>query len=123
VLVVLILIGLMAGVALPRLFSIAQRFEIASQREALLGEIDTLGYRAYTTGKTIALGAVPGSASYASPVSVPAGWRIEVVQPIRYSFTGICSGGEFTLIDPDGSREEYLLTGPRCKPGSTKSTL
>ncbi|MEI6599793.1 MAG: prepilin-type N-terminal cleavage/methylation domain-containing protein [Comamonadaceae bacterium] len=118
VLVVLVLVGLMAGVALPRLFAIAQRFELASQRDALLGEIDALGYRAYVSGKPITLGepAMATALATVSPIVVPAGWRLEVAQPIQYGFNGICGGGTLSLMSPDGGRQQYVLAPPRCKP-------
>ncbi len=116
ILVVLVIIGLLAGVALPRLYVISQRYEIAAQRQNLLTEISSLGYRAYNGGRPLEL-ASPFSASTA-PISIPAGWRIETQQPIRYSFNGICSGGKITLLGPDASREELQLTPPLCKPAS-----
>ena len=116
VLVVLVLVGLMAGVALPRLFTIAQRFEMASQRDALLSEIDALGYRAYVSGNPITLGEPATAAATAPPVAVPPGWRLETPQPIQYGFNGICSGGALSLLGPDGVRQQYVLAPPRCKP-------
>jgi general secretion pathway protein G len=117
ILVVLVIIGLMAGVALPRLFAIAHRFEIAAQRKSLILEIGNLGYRAYTSGQAIMLntatvGAIP---ALNSPLALPPGWRLELPKPISYSFNGICSGGQITLVSPDEFREEFQLTAPLCK--------
>ena len=136
ILVVLVIIGLIAGVALPRLYVISVRYEIAAQRSSLLTDIGNLGYRAYTTGKGVELGSPTGTAGTAAnpgnagnaaiaaaaavaqggPVKVPAGWRVEVPQPIRYSFNGICSGGKITLVGPDEFREVFQLQAPLCKP-------
>jgi len=58
ILVVLVIIGLLAGVALPRLYAISQRYEIAAQRQNLLTEISSLGYRAYGSGQPIELNSV-----------------------------------------------------------------
>ena len=44
VLVVLVLVGLVAGVALPRLLAISQRFEAAASKKQVLAEIAGLGY-------------------------------------------------------------------------------
>ena len=114
VLVVLVIVGLLAGVALPRLFLISQRYAIASERDSLLTEIGNLGYSAYSAGRALELAASADPKDYA--VKVPAGWRVEVPKPIRYGFNGICSGGTMVLQAPDGAREKYQLTAPACKP-------
>ncbi|HUX23133.1 MAG TPA: type II secretion system protein [Burkholderiales bacterium] len=119
ILVVLVIIGLIAGVATPRLYAISQRYEIAAQRKNLLVEIDSLGYRAYSSGQPVELGSMTAAAKSAA-VKVPPGWRIEADRPIRYSFDGICSGGKITLVGPDGFREDLQLTPPLCKIAADK---
>lgn len=118
ILVVLVIIGLLAGVALPRLHAISQRYEIAAQRENLLTEIGNLGYRAYSSGQSAELASLTTATAMAksAPINIPHGWRIETRQPIRYSFNGICSGGKIALIGPDEFREELQLLPPLCKP-------
>lgn len=120
ILVVLVLVGLLAGVALPSMHAISQRYEIAAQRETILTEISTLGYRAYNSGQATELAPLAASAARNSPVSIPPGWRIEAPKPIRYSFNGICSGGKITLIGPDEFREKLQLNPPLCKPATDK---
>jgi len=116
ILVVLVIIGLLAGVALPRLYAISKRYEIAAQRTSLLMEIGNLGYRSYSSGQPAELVSLAASTVIIAPLNMPHGWRIETRQPIRYSFNGICSGGKITLIGPDGFREELQLIPPLCKP-------
>jgi len=118
ILVVLVIIGLLAGVALPRLYAISQRYEIAAQRASLLTEMGNLGYRAYNSGQPTELISLPAAKS--APIQVPYGWKIDVPQPIRYGFNGVCSGGKITLIGPDGSREAMQLNSPLCKPVAAK---
>ena len=126
ILVVLVIIGLIAGVALPRLYAISQRFELAAQRATLLTDISNLGYRAYTSGQAaeiVSAAGTPPTAAQTPPgqaprLKIPAGWRIEAAQAIRYSFNGICSGGSLTLVHPDDSREVLALQAPLCKPPS-----
>lgn len=120
ILVVLVIIGLLAGVALPRLHAISQRYEIAAQRETILTEIGILGYRAYNSGQAAELTSLAAPAAKSAPISIPHGWRIEAQQPIRYSFNGICSGGKITLVGPDEFREELQLNPPLCKPATVK---
>ncbi|MDP2829642.1 MAG: type II secretion system protein [Sulfuricellaceae bacterium] len=120
ILVVLVIIGLLAGVALPRLHAISQRYEIAAQRASLLTEIGNMGYLAYNSGQPAELTSLPAPAAKDAPIRIPQGWRIETRQPIRYSFNGICSGGKITLVWPDEYREELQLTPPLCKPATGK---
>jgi len=121
ILVVLVIIGLLAGVALPRLYAISKRYEIAAQRASLLTEIGNLGYLAYTSGQSVVLTSLPSAASTNAPVNLPQGWRVELDQPIRYNFNGICSGGIMTLIEPEGFRENFQLVLPLCKPANIAS--
>lgn len=122
ILVVLVIIGLLAGVALPRLYDLARRFEAAAQKNNLLTGIGNLSYSAYQTGQALQLGAKSGAPSSdpavaaASVLNIPSGWHIEAPQPINYSFNGICSGGRLTLHGPDGYREQFILAPPLCRP-------
>lgn len=120
ILVVMVIIGFLAGVALPRMYAIAQRYDIAAQRSSLLSEISTLGYRAYNSGQPVELVSLAGPGASDAPIHLPPGWRIEAKQPIRYSFNGLCSGGKLALIAPDGWREEIELVPPLCKPMTGK---
>lgn len=118
ILVVLVIIGLLAGIALPRLAGLAVQFELAAQRKTLLLDIGNLSYRAHSSGQSLVLNSLPAAGSSASPeaaLNLPNGWRIEASTPIHYSFNGICSGGKITLISPDELREEFQLSPPLCK--------
>ena len=123
ILVVMVVIGLLAGVAVPRLYDLSHRFEIASQRDNLVLAIGNIGYRAYQTGQPLRLNSTGGTASNGAEaaVSLPPGWQIELVKPIDYSFNGICSGGSITLHGPDGYLEQLVLTAPLCQtvPGAS----
>lgn len=119
ILVVLVIIGLLAGVAMPRLFAISQRYEIAAQRASLLTEIGNLSYRAYSSGHAFELATLTLSTPN-SPIKLPSAWRIETKQTIHYNFNGICNGGRISLIDPEGIREELILVAPQCKPVSKR---
>ncbi len=116
ILVVLVIIGLIAGVALPRLLLISERFELAAQRSSALSALSGLGYRAYSSGKPLELTGTSDPANPVSVVDLPAGWRIETPAPIRYSFTGVCGGGTLTLVGPSAYREAFELLAPACKP-------
>ena len=117
ILVVLVIIGLMAGVALPRLYAVSQRYQISGERESLLTDIGNLGYRAYSSGQAIELTTLPAPAnSGVAPINLPLGWRLEATPSIRYNFNGICSGGTISLQGPDASRQTLQLQPPLCQP-------
>lgn len=120
ILVVMVIIGLLAGVAIPRLYVMAQRYEIAAQRQNLLEDIGNLGYRAYNKGQSFNLVSQSELPSAEDLISIPAGWKFEVSKPINYNFNGICGGGRLMLTAPDGSLEAYKLLPPLCKPEYTE---
>lgn len=117
ILVVLTIIGLLAGVALPQLQNMAASVEISNQRTAIKSAIEGLGYQAYVSGKPLVLseaalatkGAVPDQ-----PLQIPAGWQLQVSQPISYAINGVCGGGRISIIDPHHIRETFLLKPPKC---------
>jgi len=118
ILVVLTLVGLSAGIALPQFFAMAKRVELNAQRANLITEIDNLGYLAYSTGQATTLDTSNQSGKSQPinplPVKPPPGWQLQTTAPIVYTFNGICQGGTLTLISPDGNREVFQLTSPTC---------
>lgn len=120
ILVVLVLAGLLAGIVLPRFQDIAASLEVANQRKDLHITLEGLGYQAYTSGKPITLSGTyprhePASALPVDPpVSLPAGWRLEVKAPVQFAVTGVCSGGRLSLSAPDRSAETFQMKSPRC---------
>jgi type II secretory pathway pseudopilin PulG len=123
--VVLLIVGLLAGIAIPNLQHLYNSVERDAQREAALGAITGLAYRAYVTGQPITLAQgrtdsrtlnqTEPEGELALDESVfPTGWQIDLPAPIAFNFLGLCSGGKFKLIAPDGAEESFLLKGPRC---------
>ena len=55
VLIVLVVVGLIAGISLPRLSAIYSSLDIAGQRSLIRDQIEGLGYRAYIGGRPIVL--------------------------------------------------------------------
>ena len=117
-LVVLAIVGFLAGVALPQLQNMAASVEISNQRTAIKSAIEGLGYRAYVAGKPIVLtGAAPGveSSMPDQPLKIPAGWQLRISQPILYAINGVCGGGRVSIIDPRHTWETFLLKPPQCR--------
>ena len=114
ILVVLVIAGLLAGIALPRLQSLARSMELSGQRKEIASQVEGLGYRAYTEGRALRLTALPDAKSEL-PVQLPEGWRIVVAEPIEYGVNGACRGGKLTLVYPDETRQGYELRPPMCR--------
>jgi prepilin-type N-terminal cleavage/methylation domain-containing protein len=125
VLVVMLILGLLVGIAIPNLQHMYNTVERDAQREAAVGAVTGLAYRAYVTGHPITLAKGPSDAralkrliadseTASDEGEFPKGWQIDLVDPIEYNFLGLCSGGRLKLIAPDGGEEAFLLKGPRC---------
>lgn len=114
ILVVLVILGFVAGLALPGLQKMMQSARLASERTFILGELGNLGYRAYITGRPIILGESRQEGG-APPFDLPEGWRLILLKPISYRFNGLCSGGSVTLVSPDDRQETLSLSAPRCQ--------
>lgn len=118
ILVVLVITGLLAGIAFPRLQQLVRSMEMSGQRENILSELEGLGYHAYANGKPIHLTSLPDPEAEKSSepaLHLPAGWRLDVAQAIEYAYNGVCSGGKITLIAPDKATETFRLTPPLCR--------
>lgn len=117
ILVVLTIVGLLAGVALPQLQNMAASMEISNQETDIKLAIEGLGYQAYLSGKPIVLANAAGAEVGKSdlPLQIPAGWQLQIPQPIRYAINGVCGGGSISLIDPRHIRETFLLKPPQCR--------
>ena len=117
-LVVLFLVGLLTAVVLPGMERMMRSAQHKTERDAIIGRLEELGYEAFLTGKAIALSSSPTGASAAGanyPIKMPEGWRLSVASPVVYGFNGICGGGEVVLIAPDQTQEKFALRAPLCK--------
>ena len=117
ILVVLVIVGILAGIALPRLSAIYASVENAGRRSAIHDQIEGLGYMAYASGKSIVLESSIENGGQAKdyPLQLPIGWRVELPKPVRYSAQGFCGGGRLVINDPDGGRLAFRLAPPLCR--------
>jgi prepilin-type N-terminal cleavage/methylation domain-containing protein len=123
-LVVMLIIGLLAGVAVPNVQRLYSSVARDAQREAAIGYLTGLSYRAYVTGNPVTLAKGRGGApQIADGQAFPAGWQVDIAEPIVFNFLGICSGGKGKLIAPDGAEEPFVLKGPRCEAMLPPETL
>ena len=117
-LVVMAVVGLLAGLIAPNLEKLLGSVDRATRRDGLAADIAGLSYRAYTLGEAFELkdDGLSRLMKDGNPILVvPAGWRVLVQPPIRFGFNGVCSGGVVTLVAPDGFREPLRLRAPDCQ--------
>ncbi len=112
-LVVLALIGVMAGLALPNFSRFLESFTNSSRWSAIEREIADLPYQVFSAG--VALRFDANSATQRLP-AIPSDWRVEVSAPILYRESGWCEGGRLAIVSAAGERRDYLLVAPACSP-------
>lgn len=116
-LVVLVLISLLTGLALPYLAKWYASLAMAYTRADVLARLGSLGYQAYQQGRDFTLTHYPlveGATSI--PLELPPGWQLYTDAPIRYYGNGLCEGGTVHLFYGH-QQEEYTvqLEPPFCQ--------
>ncbi len=120
VLVTLAIIGLIVSLATVSLSSSLESARFSSTAKAAAAEVRTLRARALLRGQSAVIitdtSAEP-SASIANVwrVSLPEDWRTEG-SAIGITPSGMCLGGEITIISPKGRRAIYAFAPPDCLP-------
>jgi prepilin-type N-terminal cleavage/methylation domain-containing protein len=98
-LIVLLLMSLMAGLVAPRVLAqLAGAEQRAAFRQAR-DVVDRLPLQAFARGEALEISTDQLMASE----GWPAGWRVSLTAPLRYSPNGIASGGELLLRGPSGA--------------------
>jgi prepilin-type N-terminal cleavage/methylation domain-containing protein len=128
-LLVMVLLGFLASLALPRLDQLYLRFVFWLDQDRIEREIASLSGRAYLEGKALRLATwptLPASANapaerrpdleIGEPVrlTLPEGWRVVVEPPILFRPDGVCSGGT-VVIESGDIRRSFRLEAPRCR--------
>lgn len=113
-LIVLVLLGLLAGLALPRMQRLYESGQIAYEKEDILRQITSLGYVAFDEGRALTLSRYPSGQQDDMPLELPEGWSIHAEPPIHYRPNGVCSGGGLTLVYANRVYE-FRLAPPLCK--------
>ena len=127
-LVVLALVGLVLGLALPNLAGLLDSVTRATEREYILDQIAAAGRAAAQRGidyaildtpapdapdSNAAAAAPPGVQRY--PLDVPPAWRVQVEQPVLVRASGVCLGGIITVAHGDGPPTRLVLAPPHCR--------
>jgi len=118
-LVVLLLLGLVAGLAAPKIMSLYDSVQRALDQDQVLQGLGGLGYQVYQRAKPAILRAYPPPSEQPAdeqpPLVLPVGWTLAVEAPIHFFANGACSGGVAHLSSP-GKAFTVLLSPPTCAP-------
>lgn len=116
ILVVMSLVGLLVSTVTPSIYKAVERKRVASERQLILAAIERIGYQSYLDGKPRQLTSSVEENTPEYPINLLSGWSLQISKPIEYLSTGICGGGEVSIIDPTGAIQNYSLSSPSCKP-------
>ena len=106
-LVVLVLVGMIAGMVGPRFIDLAERLRHRNEWQTLQQRINGLPMELQLTGRPMALQALP--------LTLPAGWQLKTERPVRYLPNGVCLGGQLQLLQGDEVKRRIALTPPYCQ--------
>ena len=122
VIVVLVILGLLAGLVLPNMPGLLESATRATEKDRILDQFAALGAEALRQGRDFAvLGTEPDfdPSAYADfepyPFVVPEGWEVLVEEPILVRANGVCLGGRVTLRHADAPPTELDLVPPLCR--------
>lgn len=100
-LVVLLILGLMTALTMPRLLTLYERLQVSQQRDDVLTQLNRLGFVAFSQGQAFTLTQYPPPETAvnqpAPPLTLPPGWSLLATPPIHYRANGVCEGGTLTM--------------------------
>ena len=123
-LVVLLLVGLLAALALPNLYRIYDNLALRGERDHILNQLASLGHEAMLQRRAYAVFGTDERpeeelASYVDyepyPLDVPEGWQVRLETPLLVRANGVCLGGEVTLAHADVVGVTVALEAPFCR--------
>lgn len=116
ILVIISIMGGIAGLAAPRLSVVYERVKASSEKSEVLRQISELGYKAFEGARGFELVRFPQNEDEADlPLDLPGGWEIVTDQPVRYTASGICLGGTL-YIRNNANSMRVRLEPPRGIP-------
>ena len=121
--VVLVLLGLLTGVAVPNLQRLFASVSFSTERAHILDQFEVLGREALAHGRAYVVfdqAAEPdAAAAYADfeprAIDLPDAWRFRLDRPLVVRANGFCRGGELTLIHEDTPVLRTTLAPPYCR--------
>lgn len=106
-LVVLVLIGLVAGTVGPNFFEAAQRMAGRNEEQQIRQQLNGLPLVALHQGERLEIN------KQGAPFTLPEGWQLVAEQPVVYQANGVCRGGQAELRQGDW-RQQITLQAPFC---------
>lgn len=113
--VVLVLMGLLASVVLPRMSKVYDRTQAAFELEDVRLSLARIPLQAFTANVRYELVRLPSDINQSLPIFLPDGWTIETASPIVYQSNGICLGGNLVAAYGD-VKYKFELLPPNCVP-------
>lgn len=104
-LVVLVVLGSLAGLVAPALLRAADAARLRGARHDLTAALEALPVRAFGGGKPLEVGAAELRAQFAD---WPADWRLTMAEPLRYGASGVAAGGQLQLRQGAGPQAPLL---------------
>ena len=116
-LIVIAVMSLMAGLALPRTMAMYESFRRSVERDNIIILLAGLGRLAYSHGISFRLETVPfpDDSPLKHLLDMPPGWTVTAKQPVLYRYNGICAGGRIILQDEEETFS-IQLDPPFCRP-------
>jgi prepilin-type N-terminal cleavage/methylation domain-containing protein len=114
-LIVLFILGLIAGLTLPRLTQVYQTLQVSYQRDDAVAQINRLGFHAFSHSLAFVLSHENRESGLNNaPIELAEGWSIVTEKPIIYRANGVCEGGRLWLRHITG-QWAIQLSPPFCQ--------
>ena len=109
IVVVLLLLGLVSGIAVPRLITLFNSLQTKNTLAEIHQVLQSAPQDAYIEGRQIDL-----STHLIESGVVPDSWQFMFPEPIRVKANGVCLGGQM-LLHAGGQTYRYQITAPLCR--------
>lgn len=96
-LIVLLVLGLVSGLVLPRLSNIYDGMVTMYERDDILVQLNSLHFKVFQYGQVFDLISYPLPPNSPKLLEFPQSWTLKTEAPIRFRSNGSCSGGHLTL--------------------------
>lgn len=120
ILFVLLLIGLVGSVVVPRVDGLYDSVVLGGEREDILNRLRELPLVARHQGQEVSLSGA--TAQSLLPADSTLDWTLSASQGLRYRANGFCTGGTVTLNHGSGRSWSYNLEAPFCVPREIEGT-
>lgn len=114
ILVVLAIGALVVATVIPAMGRVVDAVTYDSELQDVVGQLDQLGFRAFTSGKPIVLADGTPQTIAAAGLNLPRAWSLSITQPLHFNSLGMCDGGSVTVTSPDGRTTSLRLAPPDC---------